>query len=1280
MKRSSIKLVLATCMLTLLGCIQVHAQNSKADTLASNKEWTAKYYYASNDNPPSADWFKEDFDDSNWDTIQGPIYRSNYTWAEYSGYWLRRHFTVEDMTKIRFAYLNYLVDDAMQVFLNGKEVFTLGLASSTQTAILPDSIVKLIKNGDNVIAVHAYDTGGGDKFVDFSLYAQNEPIVLNSNFSSSGYWSGSYYRRSYDNNTAGYQYGRNWECYQTLNVPSGLYRLSANACGMEYYNDYNTALSNKDNDIPTKLFINSDETSIPSAFTEPTSDDIYGSNRWETTDGFVPNDDSRVPAAFNRDMYKVKVWSYIPENGGNIKFGIHNAAANNINRWAAWDNFNLTYCDETEAKSLLDSMVSVISVLVDAPQNSFVKATTNTLLGNAKAAADYNSKAIAAIGIIRHEPIVRKSIDAFRRLEAKRVEMVDSLKKTASDFLSPATLAEANEFDKAATEAYKNGAYDNEQVDNAISKMNKLMERMSYTYLDISVTVPGAMGDSILSKVENFTDVKSLKISGTLNDADFATIQSRLTNLCEMDMTDVKMANLPNRFFYQRSALEIVKLPSILTTIGDYAFYQCYGLKNIDFPTTLTTINRYAFSKCDNLLQVILPEGLTTLGEYAFNSCDNNQYVKLPSTLTSISTSAFSYNTHLQKVDFAEGLTHINYQAFYECSQLDELTFPKSLYCIANYAFAYDKALASIKFNEGLYQIGDNAFYDCDSLTEVTLPSSLVLCNASPFDYCDNLKKVTCLSMEPPYMTDQIPNGCDMSGRELYVPALSINTYKQTTGWDKFPTIKPIDYLPENFTVLSDLNLTLPESLPANYKPNVDVIHDKKGSSYWQYGSLTVNGSGTLSMSRYQMIWDPNYQYEQSGRNQNFTSLVNNSTLRADSVFIQMYTRNDQWTFFTIPFNAKVSDILPNCDGATNWIIRKYDGQKRANGETDATWVKMTSDSTLQAGQGYIIQSSRYVGSSWQDYSGFVFKSINDSKKNSIFINKDATVNLNEYQSEFAHNRSWNLVGNPYPCYYDTRFMDFDAPITVWNTNNNTYTAYSPTDDSYILCPGESFFVQCPVDNDAMVFYKEGRQTNRTARTIDASSAKRHVSAYATPRTIVNLTLSDGNVTDKTRIVINESAALQYEMDKDASKFMSTDTNIPQIYTSADGVDYAINERPFAAGTVNIGTRINAEGFYTIALANNVEGYDVVLEDMLLGKQTLMTEGSEYTFFAKSGDKPNRFILRLSTKVTGVKDIHADEESSYSDGAVYNLAGQRVNGNAKSGIYIQNGKKILLNK
>lgn len=78
-------------------------------------------------------------------------------------------------------------------------------------------------------------------------------------------------------------------------------------------------------------------------------------------------------------------------------------------------------------------------------------------------------------------------------------------------------------------------------------------------------------------------------------------------------------------------------------------------------------------------------------------------------------------------------------------------------------------------------------------------------------------------------MTDQIPLGVNMEGRELYVPALSLNVYKQTSGWDKFPTIKPIDYLPENITILGNVKLTLPETIPNNYKPNLSLITKQKG-------------------------------------------------------------------------------------------------------------------------------------------------------------------------------------------------------------------------------------------------------------------------------------------------------------------------------------------------------------------------------------------------------------------------------------------------------------------
>jgi hypothetical protein len=371
---------------------------------------------------------------------------------------------------------------------------------------------------------------------------------------------------------------------------------------------------------------------------------------------------------------------------------------------------------------------------------------------------------------------------------------------------------------------------------------------------------------------------------------------------------------------------------------------------------------------------------------------------------------------------------------------------------------------------------------------------------------------------------------------------------------------------------------------------------------------------------------------------------------------------------------VKISDIETISDGTTNWVVRKYDGQKRASGESADTWVKMTGDDIMKAGEGYIIQGSRYIDNQWQDYSGFRMKAVNNGNKNNIFRADDITVTLNEYQSEFAHNRSWNLIGNPYPCYYDTRYMDYDTPFIVWNMNNSTYTAYSPIDDSYVLCPSEAFFVQRPVDKGTIVFNKDGRQTNRDVRTIESSA--RRATAMST-RTIVNLVLSDGNNYDRTRIVLNDKASLQYELGTDASKFMSTDVTVPQIYTSADGVDYAINERPYANGTVDLSTYFGTEGIYTITLANNVKGYKIVLEDKEENKRIVLTEGDGYVFSAKAQSNANRFVVHFTSETTGIEDIRSNEGDNPS---IYSIEGIKIDTPTKKGLYIQNGKKLMLNK
>ncbi len=1273
-----VKLFLLSTLLTICG--QAMAQK---DWLPFGKDskasWDAKYFNAPNggETPPE-NWFAVDFDDSEWGDIQGPLYLSSGKWqSTYSTYWLRRTFVVSNVDCYPIIKLKCYHDDSADVYLNGTQIFSKPSHNTSVEVIeFTEEMRNLLVEGENSVAVKASDLHGGDAFIDFGIIAYDTPELTNPNFNSSlsgwactgegitqGGQSFNYLARSLSQNP--------FDVHQTIaNTTKGLYRVRVQAFeGCTDSNIYKAWSDFKDNK-PVQTYIYAGETRHPikNIFDEAVASNIYRSNEYYKTpeSTYVPQYMTSTSIAFSNGMYENEFYAYIDTTSFDI--GICMPEAAEYKKWQNFDNFRLDFINSAELKELTDDIAEKSQMQMEAA----LKKSLSDLAGKLSATTDYEtiSKLIAdnSDTYINACTSVKSYISLNEAMHNLKCRLDTGTNMTA------AAVAEANLLLAETQKHCEEGTANNKEIKAYISRLNNLEKRLGYLYVDVDVSVPGSMGDSILAKVENFVDVKSLKISGTLNSADITNIQSRLTNLREIDMTDVNMTALPNRMFYQRKALEIVKLPANLTSIGEYAFYQCYGIRNIDFPSTLTTIYNYAFDECDNLQQVILPEGLTSLGYKSFHSCDNNKYVKLPSTLKSISEYCFRYNTNLQQVDFSEGLTHIYRYAFYECYSLRSLNFPKSLYFIGDNAFSYNRSLSEVKFNEGLFQICDNAFYDCDGLTEVTLPSSLVLAYASPFDYCDNLRKVTCLSLEPPYMTDQIPLNCSMEGRELYVPALSINTYKQTAGWDKFPTIKPIDYLPENFTVLSDFKLTLPETIPADYKPNVDIIHDQKGSGYWNYGSLTVNGQGTISMSSFQMLWDPSAQYVWPDRNRNYCSLVNNSHLRADKVDILTYPRNDRWNFISFPYNVKMSEIEPVEGGTTNWVVRRYDGEKRAAGETGSTWVRLGSDDILEAGKGYILQASRYIDNSRQDYSGFRVPAIDDTHKNDIFLTDDAVVKLNEYESEFAHNRSWNLIGNPYPCYYDTRFMDFDAPITVWNLNNNTYTAYSPTDDSYVLLPGEAFFVQRPVDSESITFRKDGRQTNRTARTIDVAQTR--AAEASSPRTVINLTLTDGTSTDRTRLVVNETATMGYEISRDANKFFSLDPSVPQLYSVNGEVEYAINERPMNDGKFLIMARTAADGIYTIALGNTVEGYDVILEDNTTGKRTVLGNDS-YVFNVEQGNTLCQFTLYLQPIApTGIDGI---EDAGNANGEkLYRIDGIKAEGSVRGGLYIQDNKKVIM--
>ena len=365
-----------------------------------------------------------------------------------------------------------------------------------------------------------------------------------------------------------------------------------------------------------------------------------------------------------------------------------------------------------------------------------------------------------------------------------------------------------------------------------------------------------------------------------------------------------------------------------------------------------------------------------------------------------------------------------------------------------------------------------------------------------------------------------------------------------------------------------------------------------------------------------------------------------------------------RWNFISFPYDVNVSDIV--VPEGVLWVIRKYSGSDRA-AMTGNTWQNMTDGMVLKAGEGYIF----HCYDEDDDEVCVSFPSASNDA-GTLFAYDDVVKTLAEYPSEFAHNRSWNLVGNPYPAYFNTQEIEFDAPITVWNGEG--YTAYSLLDDSYVLTPNEAFFVQRPINAATMTFHKEGRMHEVESASESYAPSFTCTRNASAARFVYNFLLADGSYTDRARLVVNEEAKAEYEVNCDASKFMSSNADVPQLDITDGGVKYAIDERPLGNGVINLGAYFGKAGEHTISLASNPnEKVAVMLTDRLTGTVTNLSTDS-YTFTAEAGASDDRFVIALA-RTTDIENSVIGEAPITE---VYTLDGKQVADadNLPAGVYL----------
>lgn len=804
--------------------------------------------------------------------------------------------------------------------------------------------------------------------------------------------------------------------------------------------------------------------------------------------------------------------------------------------------------------------------------------------------------------------------------------------------------------------------FTNNMAGNRSVYISEIGVRDNSQTIEVSLLEPGSLGTEVLYHVNHIKDVRSLKVNGNMNADDWSKI-TMMTNLHSLDLSGTGVTEIPEKQFRVENdkcqfLYEIV-LPNGLETIRDRAFEYSY-VDNFIFPSTLKSLGEYAFAS-SNIKEAILPDSMTSIGSYAFKNCKilvNARYPKgltyipsqcfysceklntfeLPDGLMEIGSSAFSGNVNFNP-RLPETLTTIGYDAFNNCGT-DSLFIPESLTSWGkssswNSSFSNNDKLVYAEFPTSFYDIFASGIINyCSSLETLVLKSPTVVAG----DYKDGFL-----------------DGATEGNVTIRVPSFLVNSYKLDEYW--------YNYNIEGFNTEEIKNWNVRGNMVLN---NRERIEGNPNISLYETGSIKINGENAQNIDDLNLYVDHtttrnlngSYEYKYG------MLLINNDAVSVGGKYMHHHKVNkNTWYFLSLPFDFKVGEVTNNSNA--KMAIRYYDGASRATDGPVGNWKNYASEDVVQAGTGFIVQTS--VATT------LTFCAIENDNKQNVVSNEEFRKSLAANASAVASDKGWNLVGNPWQCYYNIHTLNFTAPITVYDISNKTYVAYSIIDDDYAIRPNEALFVQCPEGTEYISFPETGRQL--TNEIINQSGARPQYSV-GLDRQLVDISISANDLTDRTRIVLNDEASATYDASLDASKFFSMDASVPQIYSlDIEGTEYAINERPLADGNIKLGVVVAESGKHVICMQRN-DAKSVVLIDHESGVSHDLSSG-DYTFVAEAGTYNGRFTLVMSqTPVTGVENVNIENASVHSNGNAIYVDG--IDGIVE--VYTVDGRKVAETK
>ena len=436
---------------------------------------------------------------------------------------------------------------------------------------------------------------------------------------------------------------------------------------------------------------------------------------------------------------------------------------------------------------------------------------------------------------------------------------------------------------------------------------------------------------------------------------------------------------------------------------------------------------------------------------------------------------------------------------------------------------------------------------------------------------------------------------------------------------------------------------------------NISVTASQNISSllYTASSDITVSSSGTLTINQDATVHNVTLNSGSKLDLGNNTLSVSNLIIQSDkttapsikvthamsvsgTVTLQKTLDNTKWYFLSFPSTVAVDNITQlsttgvgtisglGAGGAT-WYIKQYDGASRAtNLGATSNWVAVAAGANLQANKGYAIGLADAL-------TGDHVLSIPlaNTLVTAAEIATTVTVGLyGEGTGVAANHIGWNLVGVPYLSNFPGSGVGANY-LTFYN--GATYDQFDKASVSNIT-PFSSFFIQASA---------AGSTVNLPFTLGSRQLVKSIVETDAADRVQINVNTETG--TDHTNLIIEDTQTAAYEINQDLSKWISTGTDKPQVYTVLGGVNYAYNALPLNS-TQNLPLSIYTKTAGPVTIAVDVSQAAGVSQLLLTDNTTAITTDlltSDYRYTSLAGTTNDRFTLsaKRSAAITTSSEV-----------------------------------------